>query len=85
MSQKTMVSGVCSVLITECEDVRIQRWAPLLELQDQVGPGFQGFRKSLFAYLPAIICSLVGIGQQASLIVDIRHQSHSCMLQFDYV
>jgi hypothetical protein len=81
LSLESMVSGLCSVLITECEDLGIQGLAPLSELQTRGRAGLYEFREELFAYHPAIACSGVGVGQKVVLIVDVRHQSHSCVLQ----
>jgi hypothetical protein len=48
-----MVSGLSSVLITEWDQLGIQGWAPLPELQDQGWAVFDEQREALFACLPA--------------------------------
>lgn len=53
MCPKSMVSGLCSVLITEWEDLGIQGWASLSELQFQGRAGFPEHREATFAYLSA--------------------------------
>jgi hypothetical protein len=78
---QSMVSGLCSVLITGWEDLGIQDWAPLSQLQGQDRAGFHGYRETLFAYLPATACFGVRLGQKAVLIADIRHQRHGFNLK----
>lgn len=42
---KSMVSGLCSVLIMEWEDLGMQDWTPLSELQVKAGLVFMGTEK----------------------------------------
>jgi len=42
---------------------------------------FHGHREILFACLPGIASSGVGTGMKPVIIVDVRHESYSCMLQ----
>jgi hypothetical protein len=54
LSLNSMMSGLCSVLITEWDQLGIQGWAPLPELQGQGWAGFHEQREALFACAPAI-------------------------------
>lgn len=56
LSLKSMASGLCSVVVNEYEDLRIQIRSPQSELQGQGRAGFHGHREALFACLLAIAC-----------------------------
>lgn len=78
---KSMVSGLFWVLMTECEDLGIQVWAPLPQLKGHVRDGFYGYKEALFACLLVIACSGLRLGQNAVLMVYIRPQRHWFKLQ----
>ena len=71
-----MVIVLCSVLNPDWEDLGIRGLLSLPELQGQDKAGFYGHNEALFAYLSAIIGSVVGTGQKAGLRADIRHHTH---------
>ena len=81
LSLKSMVSGLCSVLITGWEDLGIQGWAPLSELQGQGRAGFHRHREALFAFLPVIQCCGVTSVLKPVIIADIRPQRQRFKLQ----
>jgi hypothetical protein len=53
LSPNSMVSGLCSVLINEWDQLRIQGWDFLPELQGQDWAGFDEQMDALFACPPA--------------------------------
>ena len=67
--------------VTEWEDLGILGCAPLSELQGQGRGVFHGQREDLFACLPAIPCSGVGLNLKSLMIPDIRHQKTRFQLQ----
>ena len=69
-----MVSGLFLVLITEWEDLEIQGWSPLPELQDQGSAGIHGHREDLFACLTDIESTGVGSHWKAFLREDNSYQ-----------
>ena len=71
-----MVSGLYSVLKPDRENLGIQGWSPLPELQGQDLSSFYGHKEDLFAYLPAITGSVVGRGKNAEPSTDISHHTH---------
>ena len=77
ISHKSMVSDLCSVLISEWETLGIQDWAPLPELQDQGRAGFHGHREALFAYLPPVASS--GVGPLGDGSAQSRHKASKTM------
>ena len=62
MSLKSMVSVLCSMLNPDWEDLGLQGFSPLPELQGQGRAGFCGYKEDLLAYLPPIKASVVEPG-----------------------
>ena len=74
LSLKSMVSIFYLVLITEWENLEIQGWAPLPELQDQGSASIHGYREDVFACLLGIGSTGVGSHWKAFLRADNSHQ-----------